>query len=233
MNIDKNTAVGQIAALDENIRKYFEKINIDYCCNGHLNISEVLESMSLSFTEVTNEINKILNSQNKKNGIKFNAEKLGNIELSDYIVNRHHKFLRDNFPLIQEKLNKVSVAHHENHGGQLNTLKKYFLKLRNELLKHLDKEEELLFPVIKKHSENKDYPAEIFPLIEELKTEHSTTGDEFLIIKNITDNYHVPNDACLTFKSLYQDLMSLEQDIHEHIHLENNILFERISNTKK
>ncbi len=229
--INKDIKVGTLAAEDVRIRAVFEKIGIDYCCNGHVCLGDAIAGNSLTVHEVVELIEKALKTTAERTKIQ-NPDDYSNAELIDYIIDRHHSYLKENLPLIAEKFIKVLNAHEEKHGDELKFLDKRFNILCEELKAHLNKEEVDFFPQIKAVKANEKYSEEIIALVEQLKNEHNAAGNEFQLMRDISNDFTPPVDACLTFAALYDDLAALEKDIHEHIHLENNILFVRILENK-
>ena len=229
MNINDNISIGELASKSVEIRELFDKIGIDYCCNGQVCLQDAIANNSLPAENILSLINDVLmNEKETSNGV--DPQKLNNKELIEYIISKHHHYLRVHLPAISDKFIKVLHAHSERHGVELKNLHEHFINLYNDLEPHLLKEEEQFFPEIISIRANEFFPEEIIKIVNELKDEHAEAGKEFEKIKHTSNNYIPPEDACLTFVALYDELKNLELDLHEHIHLENNILFERIIN---
>ncbi|MGK9369099.1 hemerythrin domain-containing protein [Melioribacter sp. Ez-97] len=153
-------------------------------------------------------------------------------KLCVYIVDKHHGYLYEKLPVINELIRKVVNAHGEKY-GYLNELKKEFRLLSEELNGHMAKEERVLFPLIKYLVETKKLGEKpktrgygtINNPVAQMVREHDLAAERLSVFKKITDNYKLPADACTTFSLLYECLKEFEYDLHLHIHLENNILF--------
>ena len=229
--INKDITVGTLAAEDVRIRALFEQLGVDYCCNGHMCLGDAIAGGSLTVEGIAELIEKALKTTAEQAKIQ-NPDDYSNEELIDYIIDRHHSYLKENLPLISEKFIKVLNAHEEKHGDELRFINMRFNILCEELKAHLNKEEVDFFPKIKSVKANEKYSDEIISLIEQLQNEHNAAGNEFQLMRDISNDFTPPADACLTFTGLYDDLAALEKDLHEHIHLENNILFVRILENK-
>jgi len=152
--------------------------------------------------------------------------------LVDYIINNHHQYVRRMIPVISLHADKVASVHGKNHPETLR-IADLFLAVREELEMHMMKEERILFPQIKQmvltEKENSKYFDPPFGPIQNpirmMEYEHTSAGDALNQIRELSNNYSHPEDACNTFKALYSELKEFEEDLHKHIHLENNILF--------
>jgi regulator of cell morphogenesis and NO signaling len=151
--------------------------------------------------------------------------------LIDHIVNIHHSYVAESLPIILEYSNKVATVH-GHHYAEVIEINKLFTEAANELAEHMKKEELILFPFIKQlikaNREGTLAPQPPFGTVNNpinmMEAEHETVGDIFKKIAKLTKNYTPPEDACNTFRALYASLDEFEQDLHQHIHLENNIL---------
>lgn len=231
INID--TSLGEFVASYPKTRKVFEKFGLDYCCGGKQNIISAaieknvsLDDLSLALETAVNELK--VNDDGK---IWMN-ESLSNIV--DHIVLKHHSFLRNELQYTDKLLEKVVIAHGPKHGTFLNSLKDTYNVFRNNLEQHLNDEETLLFPYIKQleTSVKKEGPykdlTDFVEILNVLYKEHDEAGAALSKIRNMTSNYVLPDDACLSFESLYEHLEAIEDDLHEHIHLENTVLFPKV-----
>lgn len=153
--------------------------------------------------------------------------------LADHILDTHHVFTKSQLARIGVLLTRVQNAHRSRHGAMLDSLGNAFDSLRAELEAHLMKEEQILFPAIKgidgflagRGGRPVVHCGSIAHPIQQMEHEHDGAGAVLVSVRQITHNYSLPEDACETFKALYEALAALEADLHEHIHLENNILF--------
>jgi regulator of cell morphogenesis and NO signaling len=207
----------------------FEKYGLDFCCNGKKTITEACSEKNIDNSAVVNELIDLTNENGHKD-TKFNEWGLD--FLIDYIVNNHHKYVIKMLPVISTHIQKVASKHGQNHPETIQIAKK-FASVEQEMKHHMMKEERILFPHIKYLLKNKNeglkvespYFGTIKNPIAMMEKEHQSAGDEMYEIKSLTHNYKIPVDACNTFRVTLQELKEFEEDLHKHIHLENNILF--------
>lgn len=214
------------------LRPKLEKLGIDYCCGGLRPLSEAIQFAGLEWSSVEKALKQAWSSvQAEAPSADWNGAPLS--DLADHILEKHHTFTKEQLLRLDELLRKVQRAHGELHGELLIMLRQLFDGLDAELSEHLLKEERILFPAIKGidafvsgtgarpvvHCGTIENP------IRQMMIEHDHAGDVLGDIRRLTGNYRLPADACPTFAALYEGLQVLEADLHEHIHLENNILF--------
>jgi regulator of cell morphogenesis and NO signaling len=152
--------------------------------------------------------------------------------LVDHIINNHHQYVRRMIPVISLHADKVASGHGKNHPETIQ-IADLFLAIREELQNHMMKEERILFPYIKQLHYAKKNNGQITPPpfgtiknpIRMMEAEHQSAGDAMHKIRELSNDFTFPPDACNTFKALYSELKEFEEDLHKHIHLENNILF--------
>jgi len=213
--ITREMPIGDIVTTLPQTANYFIKKGVDFCCGGERALEEAIQDASLSIDKVLDDLEVIKNTSTKK----YKAWQDGKSEeIIDHIINTHHQFLRENLPLISDLAFKVLYVHGTKH-EVLFRVHELFNTLRSELERHLIKEETLLFPAI--HEGNAS-------LIQELMDEHDGAGNLIKEIKEITDHYKLPEDACQSYKLLFDQLETLEIDTYNHVHLENNILFKKL-----
>lgn len=156
------------------------------------------------------------------------------VDLISYINDTHHVFVRQECPRIEALAAKVVSVHGKNH-PELRELQQVFSVLSNELSVHLMKEEQILFPYVVRLEESfvagEPAPPAMFGTVlnpvRMMMHEHDTAGDALRSLRSLTQDYRTPEDACISYRTLYQALQDFEADLHQHIHLENNILFPR------
>ena len=219
----KDVSVGEIVADDFRTSAVFKKAGIDFCCGGKQTLSEACREKEISEEELVNEISKI----KEVPGNEFmNFKNWDPVFLSDYIVNTHHKFVLKNLPDLVFYTQKISNVHGENH-PELKKAAYLFEQIDTELRQHMKNEEEVLFPAIKKviNSDSDEAKATIISEITRMLKEHDFAGGAMDEINRITQGYLLPEDACNTYRVTFKLLEQFEDDLHAHVHLENNILF--------
>jgi len=214
----------------DNIRSaiVFEEFGLDFCCKGDRPLSDACVDKNIDVQKVVSELTKLPANQNETQNI--NDWQLD--FLVDYIVNNHHQYVRRMIPVISLHTDKVASVHGINHPETLQ-IADLFLAVREELEGHMMKEERILFPQIKQMVLTQKENSQFFPPpfgtiknpISMMELEHTSAGDALSKIKELSNSYTPPEDACNTFKALYSELIEFEEDLHKHIHLENNILF--------
>jgi regulator of cell morphogenesis and NO signaling len=225
-NLDEKTLAEIVT---DNIRSaiVFEEYGLDFCCNGKRPLAEACQNKNVNVEDVLRSLSE-LDSKN-------NSEKINYWELDfliDYIINNHHQYVRKMIPIISMHADKVASVHGENH-PETKQIADLFFAVREELESHMMKEERILFPYIKQlyyaNKNNEQIAPPPFGTIQNpirmMEAEHQSAGDAMKSIRELSNNFSTPEDACNTFKALYSDLKEFEEDLHKHIHLENNILF--------
>lgn len=226
MNILINNTIGEIVAGDYRTASVFQSHGIDFCCKGFKTIEEVCKTKNIKPKELINELEECL--ENKKNGTSIDFQSWPLDLLIDYIEKKHHRYVEERMPQINQFLNKLVDVHGSNH-PELFEIRDQFYKSSQELAVHMKKEELVLFPFVKKMVANDKVNAPHFGTVENpiqmMLTEHDNEGERFRLIRKLSDNYKPPMDACRTYIVTYSLLEEFEDDLHMHIHLENNILF--------
>lgn len=233
--IDINQKLGEIVAKYPKTRKVFEKFDIDYCCGGEKTIKAASEEKDIDVDNLIKDLEFVISEsadQEKSEEKIWINESL--TDIINHIVSDHHAFLRKELPYTFILLDKVVMVHGPKHGDVLNFLNDKFLGLKEKLERHLDDEEIILFPFVKaleaqKKEEVQGHDGENFQkIIEILYSEHEEAGEALREMRRVTSNYTLPVDACESFKTLYENIQAIEDDLHKHIHLENTVLFPRI-----
>jgi len=229
--IDKTTTVGDFVVQFPQLRQTLEDLGIDYCCGGKRPLAEAAESAGQSWPAVEAALEKALAQNAESDTTDWNGESLST--LIDHIVETHHAFMKEQLPRLDGLLTKVQKAHSSLHGDMLTHLRHAYDSLRAELEAHLMKEEQILFPLVKQTEafvngggrRPVSHCGSVANPIRQMEVEHDDAGDELAVMRKLTNGYQLPIDACQTFDALYEGLAAMEADLHEHIHLENNILF--------
>ncbi|MBX4148852.1 iron-sulfur cluster repair di-iron protein [Paenibacillus sp. Dod16] len=205
----------------------FRSLRIDFCCGGQVPLEEAAKQRNLEPAAVLEKVqtleNKFADYQESR------PASLRESELIEYIQHKHHAFLRDELPALTPYVTKLARVHGEHH-PELLRVQELFSDLKKELLEHTKDEDEHVFPLILKFvaEPNHQAAAELKPHVSELEDEHAHAGRLLQELREVTADFELPSDACGTYRLVYQRLAMLEKDTFEHIHLENNILFERI-----
>lgn len=232
IDIRPDMTVGELVVQFPQLRLRLEKMGIDYCCGGKLPLSTAAKQAGIDWPVLLAELKEVRVSDQKISGnTDWNRVSLS--VLVDHIVDTHHAFLKEQLPRLDQLAARVEKAHAAEHGNMLSHLRRVYGSLRNELEPHLLKEEEILFPAIKgidafmtgSGTRPVVHCGSVANPIRQMEHEHDTAGNALVELRQLTDNYQLPPDACQSFAALYDGLQALEADLHEHIHLENNILF--------
>ncbi len=215
------TTVGELAATRPSSTRVFFRRGIDFCCGGGKTLEEACQRRGLDPREVLREIQ--LELERGEGDSVVWAER-AQAELIRHIIVRYHEPLREELHRLHGMVLKVLRVHGETDPQRLALLADTFTLLKHELEPHLEKEERILFPWILSGR-----PVPRGGPIERMMFEHEQAGQLLEQLRQLTGNYEVPPGACNTWRALWNGLESLERDLHEHIHLENNILFPRAS----
>jgi regulator of cell morphogenesis and NO signaling len=219
----KDINIGEIVTRDFRAAEIFKNAGIDFCCGGNQSLEQACKEKNLDSSVLETELAKLENTT--VNALhNFNEWNLD--FLCDYIVNTHHKTVLKLLPQLTVYTRKIEQAHGAHH-PELVEIAELFSQINTELLQHLKKEEEVLFPAIKdvlktNSSESKKI---VISEITRMKGEHEFAGGAMDKINVLSDNYGVPADGCNTYQVAYKLLEQFEDDLHIHVHLENNILY--------
>lgn len=212
--------------------RVLERLGIDYCCGGGETLDKACEKAGVSVADLARSVEDEARRASTSTERDWSSASL--TELTSYIVEKHHVFTREEVDRLAALISKVVAKHGENH-PELNLINSIFEPLREELLAHMFKEERVLFPYVAQLEEaivgTGTFPAAFFGTVENpirvMRQEHDTAGEALRKMREASDGYRCPPDACPSYEALYRGLEDLEKDLHRHIHLENNILFPR------
>jgi len=233
MGTETQKMVAEIALERPQAAAVFEKLGIDYCCGGRKPLIAACEEAGIDVAHVAD----LLEEAAGKHGTGTEAENWNEQSLASlisHIVEKHHAYCREEGSRLHPLLAKVVSKHSECH-PELAQVQEHFTSLRNELSMHLMKEEQMLFPYIIRLEDaamHKSAPPRapfetVHNPVRMMVQEHDDAGNLVKEIRGLTRNFTAPEDACTSFKALYQGLEAFEADLHQHIHLENNLLFPR------
>jgi len=237
MNIQENQIIGELVAKDYRTASVFKKYGIDFCCQGNRTINEACEKKNIDSKTVVNDLDAIIQAQGN-NAVDYKSWPLD--LLADYIEKKHHRYVEEKTAEIKPYLDKICRVHGERH-PELFEINEHFNATAGELAKHMKKEELILFPYVRKLAAAKHQGSKVIapPFgsiknpIDAMMEEHTTEGDRFRKIEELSNNYTPPQDACNTYGVTLGLLKEFEQDLHLHIHLENNILFPKAIELEK
>jgi regulator of cell morphogenesis and NO signaling len=229
MQTMREETLGQIAAKDLRKARVFKKYGFDFCCGGKKTVKEACLDKGLDVGQVEYELQQVDKNFSTRS-LPYDDWSLG--FLADYIVNTHHFYVKKSLPDLREYAAKVAKAH-GNHHPELLTIHQLVEKIHAELSAHLEKEEKILFPFIKELAisfttgsiPKRAYFGTVQHPITVMITEHEMAGKYLEQIRTLINNNPLPENACATYSLLYQMLDEFENDLHIHVHLENNILF--------
>jgi regulator of cell morphogenesis and NO signaling len=233
MNITPETRIADIATQNPATIRVFQQFGIDFCCGGKRPLAEACAEKQITFGELTSALASAETTNAAATGIPGADAKLG--ELIRFIVGHYHAELRTELPRLTQMAAKVLDAHGAKHPEVFPELVRVFAGLKAELDSHMMKEEQILFPYVERlealAATGETLPASPFGSIQApigmMEHEHDDAARALARLRQITGAYTPPADACNTFRGLYYGLAELEKALHEHIHLENNVVFPR------
>jgi regulator of cell morphogenesis and NO signaling len=236
LQVDGKMTVRDLVGHYPQTRPVFEEHGIDYCCGGGKCLTEVASEHGLKLPALVDALENALqtaSSEAKATEKDWYTAPLG--ELVNHIVQVHHGYMKTALPRLRSLVPTVLKAHGAHHGDTLHLVQDLFKALDTELSSHLMKEEQVLFPYIvalETHvREGAPKPHAPFGTarnpIRQMEHEHESAGEVLAKLREVTCDYALPGGACPTFSAMYEELQRMEGDLHQHIHLENNILFPR------
>ena len=230
-NIPKfdNRTIGDIVADDHRMAAVFKRYQIDFCCGGKRTLEDVCSRMGVDLEEIQEAL--AAAGQTTARGAA-SCRQWSLPFLIDYIINKHHLYVREVLPQIREYADKVADRHGEAHPETV-AIARLFEELAVDLMQHLQKEEAILFPFVRELEKARQGKAgiprgpfgSVHNPIQMMESEHEFAGDHMRRIRELSDGFTPPADACNSYRVLYALLRDFEDDLHEHVHLENNILF--------
>jgi regulator of cell morphogenesis and NO signaling len=237
MNIQENQIIGELVAKDYRTASVFKKYGIDFCCQGNRTIGEACEKKQIETGLVVNDLDALIQARGDSS-IDYQSWPLD--LLADYIEKKHHRYVQEKTAEIKPYLDKICRVHGERN-PELFEINEHFNATAGELAKHMMKEELILFPFVRKLAAAKHEGSKVVAPafgsiqnpIDAMMDEHLTEGNRFSKIEELSNNYTPPEGACNTYAVTLSLLKEFEQDLHLHIHLENNILFPKAIELEK
>ncbi|MGA3325528.1 MAG: iron-sulfur cluster repair di-iron protein [Terriglobia bacterium] len=233
MSVTQEKTVRELALQEPGAARVFEKLGIDYCCGGKQTLEQACRAASLPIDEVLDALEVAHHSgQAFTKDCNWQTEQLA--DLISHIKNTHHKYTREEIARLGPLFDKVCSVHGERH-PELFELRATFQTLAQELATHMMKEEMILFPYMERMEESVIQKEPILPPpfgtvrnpVSMMEHEHDSAGNALRALRTSSRGYSAPPDACISYQTLYKTLAEFEADLHQHIHLENNILFPR------
>ena len=219
------TTVGEMVASQPGLARVFERFGIDYCCGGKRTLADAAALAGADSAAVL----AALETTDPPAG-EFDPAALSLSDLAQHIVETHHAYLRRELPRIDQLLQKVTAAHGQRY-PEVWEVRRVFDVFAADLMQHMAKEEQALFPAIRRLEQDRRFPAGPFGSIRNpmgvMEAEHAEAGDALGAMRAATDDFTPPADACPTFRALMGALAELEVDMFRHVHKENNVLFPR------
>jgi regulator of cell morphogenesis and NO signaling len=230
--IDLHASVRAIVVHHPQTRSVLEKLGIDYCCGGDRSLHDAAAAAGVSADEALATIREAAQRPAASEGCRDWTD-ASLTDLVGHIERKHHTFMKEQLPRLDALADKVGEAHQAAHGDMLDQVQEVFRSLKSEIEEHLFKEEQILFPLIRQMEafatgegpEPVNHCGTVENPIRQMRSEHDNAGAALTRMRELTHSYTLPDDACASFTALYDGLKALEADLHEHIHLENNILF--------
>jgi regulator of cell morphogenesis and NO signaling len=223
-------SVASLVLSNHQVVPVLEKYSIDFCCKGNLSLSDACKNKGIEPTEVVREIESVQNNAVNKS-MPFGEMSLS--QLVNQIIITHHYYTKQSMPVIMGHLEKIAMKHGA-HYPYMVKVKELFGDLQKEMIPHMQKEELVLFPrIVLIEKESAQNPQRIFSTeyisgpVSMMENEHEHAGEIMYEIRRLTGNYSIPVGACTTFRVCLAELSEFENDLHQHVHLENNILFPR------
>jgi regulator of cell morphogenesis and NO signaling len=227
---DNDETLGEIAAKDLRKAGVFKKYGLDFCCGGKKTVKEACMEKGIDVTKVEQELQQADKNIISARPLPYNEWSLD--FLIDYITNTHHSYVRKTIPDLRSYASKVASVHGSRH-IELYAISQLMNEVYEELSSHMIKEEKVLFPYIKElvaaRNTSRPIHAAHFGTIQNpidmMEHEHEIVGNKLEQIRKLSNNFSLPEDACASYSYLYKTIEEFEDDLHVHVHLENNILF--------
>jgi regulator of cell morphogenesis and NO signaling len=231
MNFTRDTKMKDIAVSNPAARQILEDAGLDYCCGGGKSLHEACLHADVPAEEILSRLRE--NSKHVSPG-EANWTSVPVSDLTRHIRERHHRYVREAIARIQPLLDKVEAKHGKSH-PEIADIRRLFAEVAREMVVHMQKEEQVLFPYIDALERAKSGNGSVEPPffqsvrnpIHAMMKDHDVAGELVKQIRKASLEYTAPTDVCTSYKSLYQELREFEADLHQHVHLENNILFPR------
>ena len=228
--MDQQSAVGQWVRQRPSRSRVFDRFGIDFCCGGKISLQTACQRKGVDINEVLQALSDEQANTDSQGLVDADAMTLS--ELCDHIEATHHAYLREELPRLDRMTEKVARVHGDKQ-PKLIAIREAFVALRGELEPHMMKEERVLFPMVRQLEASSQAPGfhcgSIGNPIRQMELEHDNAGEALARIREAADDFVAPDWACNTYRAMLNGLQELEQDMHQHIHKENNVLFPKAS----
>lgn len=233
MTLTKEKNIGEIVAEDYRAAAVFKSFGIDFCCQGNRSIADACQTDNIEQGKLLEELNEALTVKTEA-AVDYKSWPLD--LLADYVEKKHHRYVDRSIPVLKQYLEKICSVHGDRH-PELHTIKDEFLDSAGDLTVHMKKEELILFPFIRKMAVTGKIGESKFGSVENpvkmMMEDHNAEGERFRKIAELSNDYTPPADACNTYRVAFSLLKEYEDDLHTHIHLENNILLPKAITMEK
>ena len=231
MNFNGETQVKEIAVASPGATRILEQAGVDYCCGGDKSLHDACAHAGVSTEEIMARL-----QENRAEVGPADADWVSAplSELTEHIREKHHRYVRESIPRVRKLLERVKAKHGANH-PEIQDIERLFLQVGREMIAHMQKEEHVLFPYIEALERAANGTEAIEPPffqtvrnpVHAMMQEHDAAGALVKQIRTASSAYTPPAGACMSYQALYRELHEFEADLHQHVHLENNILFPR------
>ncbi len=224
--VQKATSVGGMVVDHPDLMRLFDRMGIDYCCNGENSLAEACVQAGVAYDEVAAELGAAVDATEAQPDPDWAGLDIS--DLVDHIEGTHHRYLDDEMPRLAELADKVVSVHGVNH-PELVAIRDVLTTFISDMGPHLMKEEQVLFPMIRELADATEptsfHCGTVGNPIRMMRYEHEQVGEMLAEMRRLSGDYSIPDDACASYRALYDGLVGLESDTHLHIHKENNVLF--------
>ena len=233
MQLLKDYTLASIVTDAHQAAAVFEKYQLDFCCKGKRTLLQACEEKNIPVEPVVEELQRVMNTDSTIQDHMFSA--MSAEQLVDYIILKHHFYVKQAMPLIFQHLAKVAMKHGDRF-QYMPLVFQLFGTIQQEMDTHMQKEELILFPRIKEVEKmirqngtiGASHIGYVSQPIQMMEMEHEEAGTLMAEIRRLTSDYTAPEGACTTFRVSLAELKEFEEDLHRHVHLENNVLFPKI-----
>ena len=221
VKFDKSSTVGEIVAARPSLSRVMDRHGISYCCGGGKSLEAACAKKGVDVEAVLAEITKAMAAPPEKN---LTALSLG--DLVEHVVNQHHCFLKETLPAVSRQLDRVVTVHGAKH-AELAQAQTVFNRFAADMMAHMDKEEQVLFPLISSLGGPQEHPMakNLERIISAMEADHDDSGKDLTELRKLLHDYTPPEGACGTYRAMLKGLADIEEDTQLHILAENSVMF--------